>query len=75
VGYSVGEEAHLGVAALLAGVAAEGVWQKDYLPECFQDVTIRLIVAHWALDPIVVATRAQLVCFADGADDGVRSGR
>jgi hypothetical protein len=68
VGYPVREKPHLGVSALLAGVAPKGIWQSDYLPECFQDVTIRLIAAHWALNPIV-APGSKLARFADGADD------
>ena len=34
MGYPVGETAHLGMSALLAGVAAKGIRQSDYLLEC-----------------------------------------
>jgi hypothetical protein len=35
MGYAAGEQPHLGVSALLAGVLAESIWQGDYLLECF----------------------------------------
>jgi hypothetical protein len=46
VGYSVGEEAHLGVTALLAGVASKGVRQSDYLLECLQDAVTRRVATQ-----------------------------
>jgi hypothetical protein len=58
VGYSIGEAPHLGVAALLAGVLAKGIWQSDYLLQRSQDATTRPIAAHWALDPLLVVTRS-----------------
>jgi hypothetical protein len=70
--YPVGEAAHLGVAAL-AGVASKGVRQGDNLSQRFHDATARRVATHRALDPIVAAG-SQLANFADGADDGVRSG-
>jgi hypothetical protein len=73
MGHAVGEVAHLGVAALLAGVLALGIWESDYLLERYQDATTRPIAAHRAQDPIV-ATGSQLARFTEGADDGVRSG-
>jgi len=75
VGHPIREKAHLGVSALLAGVAPKGVRQGDYLAERFQDATIRRVTAHRALNPIRVATGEQLARFADGVDEGMRSGR
>jgi len=54
VGYPVRETAHLGMSALLAGMASKGVRQGDDLPECFQDTAIRRVGAHRALNPILV---------------------
>ncbi len=71
MGYSLGEAAHLGVTTLLAGVASKGVRQGDYLPQFLQDTTTRLVAAHWAPNPILVASGSQLARFAEGADDGV----
>jgi hypothetical protein len=74
VGYSVGEEAHLGMSALLACVASKGVRKGDYLLERFQQATTRPIAAHWAAKLLMVAAGSQLTRFADGADDGMRLG-
>jgi len=73
VGYPVGEAAHLGMPALLAGVASKGIRQGDYLPECFQNTTTRRVAAHRALN-LIVAAGSQLTRFADRADEGMRSG-
>jgi hypothetical protein len=35
MGYLVREETHLGMPALLAGVASKGIRQGDYLPQRF----------------------------------------
>ena len=43
MGYSVGEAPHLGVSALLAGMASKGIGQGDYLPECFQETATRRV--------------------------------
>jgi hypothetical protein len=32
MGYAAGEQTHLGVSALLAGVVPKGIGQGDYLP-------------------------------------------
>jgi hypothetical protein len=39
VEHPVGQTPHLGVAALLAGVATYGIWQGNYLPEGPEDRT------------------------------------
>ena len=44
--HPVEEETHLGMSALLAGVASKGVWQSDYLLECLQDAVIRRVAAQ-----------------------------
>jgi hypothetical protein len=41
VGHPLGEEAHLGVFAFLAGVTPKGVRQGAYLLECLQDAVTR----------------------------------
>jgi hypothetical protein len=62
------------MCALLAGVAPKGVRQGDYLPECLQDAATRRVATYRALNPIVAAG-SQLIRFAEGADEGVRSKR
>jgi hypothetical protein len=74
VEYPVGEEAHLGMLTLLAGVASKGIRQGDYLLKRFQIATTRLVATHRALNPSMVAAGSHLTHFADRADDGVRSG-
>ena len=53
MGHSVGEEAHLGVTALLAGVTSKGIWQGDYLSQRIQDAVTRRVATQRALNPIV----------------------
>ena len=55
MGYPVREAAHLGMSALLAGVAPKGIRQGDYLPERFQETTTRCVATHLAPNPIVGA--------------------
>ena len=73
MGYSVGEAAHLGVAAL-AGVASEGIGEGDYLLERSQDTATRRVATHLAADPVLVVVGCQPARFTEGADQGLRSG-
>jgi hypothetical protein len=74
MGHLVGEAAHLGMSALLAGVASEGVRQGDYLPQRFYGTTTRRVAAHRAANLVLVLAGSHLTRFADRADEGVRCG-
>ena len=74
MGHLVGEAAHLGMSALIADVASEGVRQGDYLPQRFYGTTTRRVAAHRATNPVLVVAGSHHTRFADRADEGMRSG-
>jgi hypothetical protein len=55
MGHAVGGEVHLGMSALLAGVASKGIRQGDYLLERVYSTTTRRVATHWAANPILAA--------------------